>query len=79
MKIQSIMEECNFSTVGSDLANAYDDGCRSTASECYAIVNKKCDPEFNICDGRLYRVGYQAALRDIKKCLEERFGEEIKK
>lgn len=50
-----------------------------TATECYAIVDEKCDPEIDIFDGRLYAVGYQAALRDIKKCLEERFGEEIKK
>ena len=49
-----------------------------TATECYAIVDEKCDPEIDIFDGRLYAVGYQAALRDIKKCLEERFGEEIK-
>lgn len=52
---------------------------KETAAEIYAIVDEKCDPEFNICDGRLYQVGYQAALRDIKKCLEERFGEEIRK
>lgn len=50
-----------------------------TATECYALVDEKCDPEIDIFDGRLYHVGYQAALQDIKKCLEERFGEEIKK
>ena len=51
---------------------------KTTTSEIYTLINEKCDLEFNICDGRLYHVGYQAALRDIKKCLEERFGEEIK-
>ena len=52
---------------------------RTTAAEIYTIVDERCDPEIDICDGRLYAVGYQAALQDIKKCLEERFGEEIKK
>lgn len=45
----------------------------NTAKEIYAIIDKKCDPNFSIFDGRLYFVGYQMALKDIKKCLEEHY------
>lgn len=71
-------EELDFSHVGDDFANAYNEGRKETAAEIYAMVDGKCDPEIDIFDGRIYLVGYQAALKDIKKCLEERFGEEIK-
>lgn len=78
MKTTPRIEEYDFHSIGNDLANAYNDGRKETAREVYALVDEKCDPEIDIFDGRLYHVGYQAALRDIKKCLEERFGEEIK-
>ena len=64
--------------IGDDLADAYNDGRKETAKEIYALIDEKCDSEFDMLDGRLYFVGYQAALKDIKKCLKERFEEEIK-
>lgn len=61
------------------LRYVYNEGCTATLEKIYRLVDEKCDPEYDIFSGKLYQVGYQAALRDIKRCLEEHFGEEVKK
>lgn len=61
------------------LRYAYNEGRMTTVEKIYRLVDERCDPELDLSSGCLYQIGYQTALRDIKKCLEERFGEEIKK